>query len=296
MEAIILSDESDSMDLQMKSQLISHQCYRTLKEACILLVTILQTDAFNLDDDCNYRIISRVGDVFCNLLAVIRHRGAFSAVSESFEEFISIILGTTKKDLHQLVRNWLDKFFSYIVTGGTSYTRRSGGFPTAIYAIVGSTDYGKKFLLPCTMKRLFELARQPIPKSSSQKVDLPQVHALNVIKTILLYTESTHGTKQYIEEALCICFESFSSEFFPIRNSATMLFTVLVSKGLKSKESKSGTQLSGVTGRDFFLAYPNLHDLIVDFLALSVTTLSNVRHLELTDRAIYIRPCFQFSL
>jgi hypothetical protein len=234
-------------------------------------------DDFHLEADCSYRIITRLGDIFCNLLAVIRHRGAFSAVSESFEEFISIILGSTNEALHQLVRRWLDLFLSYIVMGGTSYTRRSGGVPAAIYAIVGCTDFGRKFLLPDTMKRLFEIARQPIPISSSQKVDLPQVHAINVMKTILLYTDSIHGTKHYIEEALCICLESFSSAFFPIRNSATMLFTVLVSKGLKSKESKSGTQLSGVTGREFFLAYPNLRDKIVDYLGLSVTTLRNVR-------------------
>lgn len=276
MEAILVSSDSDPVDIQTKSQLISHQCFRTLKEASSLLVAVLQMDVIDVEANSSHQIISRIGDTFCNLLAVIRHRGASSAVSASFEDFVSILLLTSNENLHRLVMKWLDIFLGYIVAGGTSYTRRSAGFPTAIYAMVGLTDFGRNYLLSKTMSRLFEIARQPIHQSANEKVDLPQVHALNVIKAILLYTESLHGTKHYIEEALCICFESFSSPYFPIRNSATMLFTVLVSKGLKSKESKSGTHVSGVTGREFFLAYPNLHNVMVQFLHLSVTTLRDV--------------------
>lgn len=270
------TSKSDPLDIQMKSQLISHQCFRTIKEACTLLITILKMNHFDVEADSNFNMISRFGDTFCNLLAVVRHRGASSAISASFEEFVAILLSTKNGNLHQLIMKWLNIFLGYVVSGGTSYTRRSAGFPSAIYAMVGFTDYGRKYLLPNTMNRLFEIARQPVDQSTSEKIDLPQVHSLNVIKAILLYIESIHGTKNYIEEALCICFESFSSAFFPIRNSATMLFTVLVSKGLKSKESKSGTHLSGVTGREFFLAYPNLHKVIVKFLTLSVSALRNV--------------------
>jgi hypothetical protein len=280
MEAIILSN-SESLDLQSKSQLISHQCFRTLKEASTFLVTIMKHSLKRPEDDysdsINYDLISRFGDTFCDLLAVVRHRGAISALCASFEDFIAILLHSKNETYEELVEKWLDKFYGYIISGGTSYTRRSAGFPAAIYAIVGTTDFGRKILLPKTMDKLFDAAKQPVPLSLNEKVDLPQVHALNVIRAILLHSESIHGTKHYIENALCICFESFSSVFFPIRNSATMLFTVLVSKGLKSQESKSGTHFSGVTGREFFTAYPNLRNVIVYYLALSTAEFKNVR-------------------
>ena len=271
MESIIRSNDSDKFDLQTKSQ-----CYRTIKECTGLLVTILKCICQQSDLTSNLNMISKFGSIFCDLLAVVRHRGAFSAVSINFEEFIRILLSSNNEDVHIQVKEWLMGFLRHISTGGTSYTRRSAGFPAAIYAIVGTTQYGRDNLLPNTMKILFGIVKQPFSQSSSDNVDLPQVHALNVIRAIINYTDSVYGIKQFIEQSLCICFDGFSSVYFPIRNSATMLFTVLILKGLKSKESKSGTHLSGVTGREFFLSYPKLHDIVLDYLRISVSGLKNV--------------------
>ena len=208
----------------------------------------------------------------------MRHSGAFVAVSESFERVVQRLLSSENPYLIQLCIKWLDKFMKQITEAGASITRRSGGLPKGILAIVGKTDYGRKFLLGNVMKELFNIAKLPVtPNRNTDTVDMPQVHAVNVIKAIIHDTNSSGEAPKYFAEALEICIGGFSSLYFPIRNGSMMLFAALINKMFGAKKlSPDSITSAKVGGKAFFTKYPSLYSLFLATMTAATTDLSMV--------------------
>jgi hypothetical protein len=101
----------------------------------------------------------------------------------------------------------------------------------AIVAIVGKSVSGRKLFLRDTMLKLFEIASMTVSQSKDH-LDLPQVHAINVIRTILHDSDVAEESQSFISDAFELCISGISSTYFPIRNCSVMLFSVLVSKSL----------------------------------------------------------------
>ena len=208
----------------------------------------------------------------------MRHSGAFVAVSESFERVVQRLLSSEQPHLIQLCLRWLDKFMKQITEAGASITRRSAGLPKGILAIVGKTDYGRRFLLGNVMKELFDIAKLPVtPNRNADTVDMPQVHAINVVKAIIHDTNASGEVPKYFAEAFEICINGFSSLYFPIRNGSMMLFAALINKMFGAKKLSSDSVTSAkVGGRAFFAKYPSLYSLSLATMTASTDGLSMV--------------------
>jgi hypothetical protein len=142
---------------------------------------------------------------------------------------VIVLLSSLEEDFCQFPRQWLDRFMNQITAAGASITRRSAGLPMAILSIAGRSPKGRKLYLDKVILNVFEIAQSKII-ASKDNVDLPQVHAMNIIKIIIQDSEINEETRKYIPEAFEICIMAFLSDYFPMRNCAAQLFAVLAAK------------------------------------------------------------------
>ncbi len=212
----------------------------------------------------------------------MRHRGAFVAVSESFERVVERLLSSEKAHLIHYCRKWLETFMDQITEAGASITRRSAGLPMGILAIVGKTEYGRKVFLGEVMRELFRISKLPVIQSRDKDtIDMPQVHAMNVIKAVVHDSSVADEVPKYFADAFEICIESFSSPYFPIRNCSMMLFAALINKMFGAKKlSPDSISSAKVGGRAFFTKYPTLYNLSLTTMTAATDKLLKVRKLD----------------
>ncbi|KAI8838967.1 putative death-receptor fusion protein-domain-containing protein [Chytridium lagenaria] len=149
-----------------------------------------------------------------------------------------------------------------------STTRRSAGLPLAISAILINPSPFQTQLLASTMKTLFAEAKVPVNVPEGKVLlDVPQIHAFNIMRELLLHAELSNHMRDYIGQAFILSIESFSSPYFPLRNCATMLFSTLVSKSLGTKRDKNeDDDTNTVTTRAFFSKFPELYSFLLKVL------------------------------
>ncbi|KAJ3196548.1 hypothetical protein HK101_008557 [Irineochytrium annulatum] len=187
-----------------KSQLVLHQCFRTVKESSAMMEVVLcrsplPSNKKSVENSfIDYDQFVDGGTALKDLLLMVRHRGAFSA-----REF-----------LIELPKLWLEHLLDNIASVSMSITRRSGGLPLGVLAILSSPSPSKLILLRHAMTRTFEIAKMDLTALdtvSSSELDLPQVHALNIIRQLLLDGELVNPMREYISDAYILSIKGFSS-------------------------------------------------------------------------------------
>ncbi|KNC99997.1 uncharacterized protein SPPG_04346, partial [Spizellomyces punctatus DAOM BR117] len=266
-------------DRGSQAQLILYSCFHTIKETTAVIQALIcrtplplsQSDSESL---VTFEQIVESGDQLRTLLASIRHRGAFSAVHVCFASVCATLLSSGKEFLVELPKAWLDGFLAQVVSVDVSITRRSAGLPLGVLAIVSAPVPSRKLLLTSALNKLFAIGMQDVPAHANERLDLPQVHAYNVIRAILQDAEVASEVRDHIGEAFALSIKGFSSRSFPIRNCAAMLFSTLITKALGTKKSRDEMNIvNTVTGREFFVRFPKLHSLLLQQLTEAVEKL-----------------------
>ncbi|KAJ3235254.1 hypothetical protein HDU81_000692 [Chytriomyces hyalinus] len=276
-------------DQTSKSQRILHECFRTVKEACGALEAVLCKPPLPSDKEGNhilaYETIEQGGNWLRLLLTTIRHFGAFSGVFTCFQSLCSRLLCSNNALLAVLPQSWLADFLHQAEVMDVSITRRSGGLPLGVVAVLGAQSPYRGTMLEKTMDLLFKVAKRPVGAGIDTNLDLPQVHAYNIIRRLLLDATITDLMRNYFSSCFVLSIDGLSSESFPIRNCATMLFSALVTKVLGMKKSRDEySAINTVTGREFFARFPVLHAFMMEKLAAAV------QDLERGNRAVH--PAF----
>ncbi|CAG8438374.1 10147_t:CDS:10 [Diversispora eburnea] len=226
---------------------------------------------------CDIDQIRKVGDLFRTLLTSIRHRGAFSAVYPGYISICSRLLNTQRTQFTELPKIWLKENIDSIKLNSISITRRSAGLPLCILAIVSSEPNNHKVLLPWTMKTLFEIGSEEVPSNDiEQTVDLPQVHAFNILRTIFMNAILGKDILSYVSDGFVLAIKGFSSLSWAIRNCSVMLFSALLQRTFGTKKTKDEHHsINKLTGREFFSRYPALHSFLLGELKVAVDQLIN---------------------
>lgn len=99
-----------------------------------------------------------------------------------------------------------------ITSNSISVTRRSAGLPLCVLAIVSGEPANRKPLLTVTMKRLVEIASEQPARDADQTLDLPQVHAFNILRTIFMDAKLRTDVLQYISDGFSLVINGFSSK------------------------------------------------------------------------------------
>jgi hypothetical protein len=238
--------------------------------------------ALSRDD---FEVITRLS---FNALAELRHRGAFSAVAQAFaaccqraakesydcllEKLYEVSLLKLLECICMILTLVCKDALSCISARGSSITRRSAGIPSMIVGILSARPDG-----PLFARALADLQKEAVNQAvdPSEGGNLPQVHALNCLKSI--FTNATLGncSEKYIPMGLELSGKCLSSNIWAIRNCGLMLFRSLIDRLLGSTESQNLAEsgkasVSKVSWPD----YPALQQIVMQLLEEPEDTLA----------------------
>ncbi|RUS20928.1 hypothetical protein BC937DRAFT_94012 [Endogone sp. FLAS-F59071] len=268
-----------SLDSGPKHQIILSCCWRAVKEASALLGVILSRAplAVNKNESnafLDYEDIVAGGTLFQTLLTSIRHRGAFSAVYPSYTALCSRLLSAPQALLSELPSIWLQDHMANITSNNISVTRRSAGLPLCVLAIVSGEPANRKPLLTATMKSLVEIASEQPARDAYQTLDLPQVHAFNILRTIFTDAKLRTDVLPYISDGFSLAINGFSSQSWAVRNCSMMLFSTLLQRTFGTKKTKDEhDSMDNLTSREFFTRFPLLLQYLLRELQTAVKQL-----------------------
>ncbi|ODQ65359.1 hypothetical protein NADFUDRAFT_51954 [Nadsonia fulvescens var. elongata DSM 6958] len=263
------------------TQVILSYSWRAVKESTALLGTILTR--VPIDPKINLLpndLVIKCGEVILNQLATVRHRGAFSSV---FPTFIACCnrCNQSESPLDTQSERWLYMNLEVIQTKAQFITRRSGGLPFLITAVLTCETNSERPLLKSTFKTLLEIACRPVTFGSNtgdEKTELAQVHAFNCIRAIFIEAKLSGCSTFYTDQALALAISSFSSNVWAIRNCAVMLFTALQNRLFGTKKvSENRYTMGTMAARLFFSKYKAIRGIILGHLQ------EHVQHLDSED-------------
>ncbi|KAI8074980.1 putative death-receptor fusion protein-domain-containing protein [Gongronella butleri] len=267
-------DDDDAPDASgPKHQVILSCCWRAVKEASSLLEVIIGRTPVAKDNTAllTNSDLEKSGALLRTLLTSIRHRGAFSAVYPTYVTLCARLLSSKDAALNTLPRQWLQKNLESMTSSSISITRRSAGLPLCILAIVSSESLSKKELLHETFRRLLDLAQQPPPADADQRIDLPQVHAFNIMRTMFMDSKLGSRVLEFASDGFFMAIDGFSSASWAIRNCSVMLFSTLLQRTLGTKKTRDEhSTINNVTGQEFFTRFPKLHPYLLKELKTAV--------------------------
>jgi hypothetical protein len=253
-------DDIEGEDEDTDTQTVMSYSWRAIKESSALLGIVLGGTALDRKD------YDAGGKLLLQQLADIRHRGAFSAVSPSFVALCTRCFRSIDPELQELPRTWLKSNMDLILSKSSAITRRSAGLPYLIIGVLASEVDPKRPLLHSTIHRFFEIAAIPATSpNDGEKMDLPQVHALNCLKFLFTDARMSQPVAPFIGNGLSLAVSCFGSEIWAIRNCGVMLFTALANRLFGTRRSRNDYTYtaSTFTTSSFFAKYESARGVLL---------------------------------
>ncbi|KAJ3359039.1 hypothetical protein GGF32_009651 [Allomyces javanicus] len=248
-------EDVDGDEATETSQLVLSYSWRVVKQACDLLGGV----AAKIAVKGNVEFFRKTGEYFIGLMQTIRHRGAFSAVSPNL-----IVLCDRITEETDQVKTWLQNTLHSVADTDFSVTRRSGGLPYLIVALV--TSPGCRKWLPITFAHLFD-AVDAAPAQAAVEV---QVNCMNVLRRLFEDSLLAKDASAFIGPGFMLAIRKLTHADWGVRNAGLMLFSTLINRIFGSKKVKDERHvLNKVTGKEFFHRFPALHTFLLEHLGLA---------------------------
>ncbi|KAL5361084.1 putative death-receptor fusion protein-domain-containing protein [Aspergillus floccosus] len=243
--------------------------WRGLRESSLLLYATLVNDTYapKGPSGLSSADYEKLGSTSFTQLAELRHRGAFSTVSQTFATCCLRCGQSKDQQISALPGRWYQEARKIIFESGSKLTRRSAGLPALATGILHSQPGGPLFRQ--VMGDLHEIAHLPVKDDNEQKaMNLPQVHAMNCLKDIFTNNRLGPHTEPFIMSGLTLSAEQIGSPIWDLRNSGMMLFRALLTRMCRTG---TGLGFGGVSGsepggRVSFGKYPGLIELLSGLL------------------------------
>ncbi|KAF1964175.1 HEAT repeat protein-like protein [Bimuria novae-zelandiae CBS 107.79] len=262
-EGHVPEDMEEEISLDTK-EILSYS-WRGLKEASTLLrVLATRAPIGNQERDVITPIrFEELGRLCFTQLIELRHRGAFSAVAQTFAAFCRRCYSVEDESLRGLPQKWYQETLSSIQAQAHAITRRSGGIPALMAGIIASEPQTSGKLFPQAMQDLTVETSIAAKSSNIEESRLPQVHALNCIKEFFMTSKLGVSSEAYIGDGLELAARSINSNIWPIRNCGLMLFKALIERLLGSDEAQDWKERETTrTSRFSYHDYPALVGII----------------------------------
>ncbi|KAI8966857.1 putative death-receptor fusion protein-domain-containing protein [Daldinia sp. FL1419] len=194
-----------------------------------------------------------IGMLTFDELSNLRHRGAFTTVSQTFTSCCQLVkwLPYPSNEKTSYLDQWYEGALSCIHTQAST-TRRSAGIPALIVGILSSNANQPSF--EDVIRKLHDIGRRPALASETDGSNLPQVHALNCIKDIFKSSYLSKRAEPYLTDCLELAASSLKSEIWAIRNCGLLLLRSLIDCLFGTSESKSSIE-AGWDGRTIKIPY-----------------------------------------
>ncbi|KAJ1961595.1 hypothetical protein GGI12_003162 [Dipsacomyces acuminosporus] len=285
-----------------RQQVILSYCWRAIKEVSGLLAIVAtcapgtdQADSLKIQPLLAEETVRQIGELLRTLLTSIRHRGAFSAVYPAFTQVCGRMHRSPNPELSRRIGQWLDQCLDIVTICQVSVTRRSAGWPLCLLSILTCDKHATQSLLPRAMDRIFALAEDlQTEKPDVQKegegtemaeegdgtVDLPQVHAINMLRVLLDDRALASDIIPYIEHAYVLSLTGLRSRRWAIRNVCGLLYAALTRRVFGNNKAREETKYDGITGRELFTRFPGLHPFLTNQLEDAVDQMTEVDRYE----------------
>lgn len=228
----------------------------------------------------NVQIVS-VGSALMWMLGRLKHMGAVSEAHLALQTVCEVLLqhGEKHAGLCQMPRVWLTDLLGRLAGDQQSFVlRRSAGFAFSYLSILRSEPRNCiPTLLPLAMETLLRTARGGLRCAELSESDGPKnswracVHALNILKFILLDAALANDVLPYVAEAAMIAVLGFQDPNWAVRNSSMMVFSAVMQRAVDNKKNASDLTLTstskGATPLEFFGRFPDLYPFLLNQLA-----------------------------
>ncbi|KAF9333758.1 hypothetical protein BG006_003206 [Podila minutissima] len=278
-DAVISSSGGDEFEQSggPNHQVILSYCWRAIKESSALMELVLSkatlgSSALRVDGILGPSALDRAGALFRRLLTTIRHPGAFSSVFPAYISLCTRLLNSEDPALAPLPRVWLEENLDAILSDAISVTRRSAGLPLCILAIVNAElSDNRRTLLPMVMRRVMAIAVKPVSVDANQQVDLPQIHAMNVLRRLFMDAKLSTSVLPYVGQGLELSIRAFMSPSWAVRNCGVMLFSTLLHRVFGAKRVRDEhLAINGITSRELFARLEGLCGFLQSQLEVAV--------------------------
>ncbi|OJJ47298.1 hypothetical protein ASPZODRAFT_65750 [Penicilliopsis zonata CBS 506.65] len=263
-------EPAEDMDVGPKD--ILSYSWRALRESSLLLHSTLANTTYGPrgDDGLKRADYEKIGTASFIQLAELRHRGAFTTVSQTFATCCQRCSQSNDPSISSLPQGWYQEAKKIIFETASKLTRRSAGIPALVTGVLSSTLRGPLFQQVIT--ELLEITGLLAEQSeTTQDMELPQVHAMNCLKDIFTNNKLGPRTEAYVMPALTLSAERMGSPIWNLRNSGLMLFRALLTRMYRdipgARLGFGGESGSEPGARVSFHKYPGLMQLVSDLLA-----------------------------
>lgn len=153
-------------------------------------------------------------------------------------------------------------------------TRRSAGLPFMIQALITSelkVSTNKNFHF--VMKNLMEFCQQGTHLET-------RTHSMNILRALFRCSDLNDAIGEYIADGFKCAILGYGAESWIERNSSTLLFASLMVRIFGVQRTKDSEELNirnKMTGRIFFLRYPELYDFFMEQLEEAADFVKNVK-------------------
>ncbi|KAJ5123735.1 hypothetical protein N7448_009832 [Penicillium atrosanguineum] len=266
-------------DLSVGPKDILSYSWRALRESSMLLHATQFNTTYGPGDGNGLQLadFDKVGKTSFTQLAELRHRGAFSTVSQTFATCCQRCSDSKDVSIQELPRLWYGEAKATIFESAAKLTRRSAGLPALVTGILVASP-GSAFFKQA-LDELHEISRLPVEYDKNQQYrELPQVHAMNCLKEIFTNTKLGPFTESFIMPALKLSAERLGSPIWALRNSGLMLFRALLIRMCRLIPGV-GAGFGGISGSEpgskiSFPKYPGLLELLSKLLASTEGTIT----------------------
>lgn len=262
-----------------------------VKESCALLAKLVQISLNTAKDKSSSTIlldlssrdnvmlatddIATIGGVILDALSRLKHNGAIAEAQVALQSVCESVLRHTTADsvtgnaLNQLPNSWIETLFAKLRgEQKASILRRSAGFAFSFLSLLRSEPKNcRPVLLPLAMEKLFFHAvngcgLEGSAVTSNEDKWRAIVHALNIIRLIILDATLGPDLYPYIAEATKIAVRGFKSDRWAVRNSSMMVFSAVVQRSVDNDKKENGGARAA-TPEEFFGRFPSLYPFFV---------------------------------
>ncbi|MCJ1386583.1 hypothetical protein MMC17_009709 [Xylographa soralifera] len=291
---IVIEAEEDESDVHVKDAL--SYSWRALKETSALIhamISNLGYSPLSSDGGLSYEDLKILGDLTLIQLAELRHRGAFSTVSQTFLACCVRCAASEDLEIAELPGLWYRETLLCIEAKAAALTRRSAGLPAMITGILAAYPNGSFF--DTAILDLQKIANAPVVRGRIHTdIRLSQVHALNCLKDIFTNSRLGSSTENHLATTLVIAINCVDKDVWAIRNCGLMLLKALLTRlvGGTGKTPRHGSQphpcgsVSSIT----YEKYEVLADLVLRLLQHQSSDNSSAENVIVSDDQLNTEP------
>ncbi|KAK5078950.1 hypothetical protein LTR64_002630 [Lithohypha guttulata] len=267
--------ESDSSDTTLTSGPKDSLAYawRALRDANVLMQSILE------GFEVSHMLIEAVGDMCFEQLRLLRHRGAFSTVSQTFLTCCQKARSDGPTQLRGLTDQWFDEALKELEFQADKLTRRSAGLPAIFAALL---DPSSNAHFSASFEALVVIASQSQPSvdpaTTQNKLRLPQVHALNCIKDIMTNSRFRTMTEPVVVPTINLAAQCMSSSIWAIKNCGLMLLRASINR--LDPDTTLGAAEAGMKLRGNFAANKTPLEIAVALLGQNTASESQIQQMK----------------